>query len=519
MQTRLLALALAAGTLLAGCDRDVALVTPAAPADAQTHPALSHAEVLDRVLDGMVDGEVFDWATLTDHELYSAGVSGDSLFTYGYWFAEDKERAPELIGVVDTDTEAWRRSFDAVLAEVIALEEQSRGESLRRQDLLVLGEPAFVPQATLLLSSPASVALLREHPNTRYLEPMGFEPEAGQLGGRSSSGCSGGGPNYSIPTADYTTVSPNVKTPWNFYLHNIPQAWAYSQGDNVRVQIIDTGSSDDQDNLGSQFASGWSGGRNIARLSTHYTGSWWWRRLESPHDQCGHGTRMSGLATAPRGSDGNAVGVAYKSDLTTIRAVADVVITSSNESNGVKDALIIAGNSPSTRIVSMSIGTPFSNGTVRDGIYYAYNRGKMIFAAAGTSFSWTSWYGVIFPANMAQTVAVTGIREGSPFSTCNNCHDGSAVDFVVHMQRRSNDDRLTLALADFGNHPTYSGGSSCATATTAGIAALTWSRYPGWSRSQVLQRLAASANYYPGRSNKHGWGAIDALQAVTGSGI
>jgi len=311
-------------------------------------------------------------------------VSGDSLFTYGYWMG-DKVDAATQIGVTNTDTEQWKAHFTGILAKLIELESAALGTTLTREDLLVFGEPEFVPQATLRLRSAASIEFLRKHRDTRYIEPMGFDPEAGQLSERSNSGCSGGGPNYSIPSADYTTVSPSVKVPWNFYLHNIPQAWAHSQGDNVRVEIIDTGSSDSQDNLGSQFASGQSSGRTISRLSTHYSGSWWWRRLDSPNDQCGHGTRMSGLATAPRGSDGNAVGVAYKSDLTTIRAVADVVITSSNESRGVKNALIIAGNSASTKIVSMSIGTPFTNGTVRDGIYYAHNRGKMIFAAAGTS--------------------------------------------------------------------------------------------------------------------------------------
>jgi len=83
------------------------------------------------------------------------------------------------------------------------------------------------------------------------------------------------------------------------------------------------------------------------------------------------------------------------------------------------------------------------------------------------------------------------------------------------MQRNNNNDRLTLALANSGNQPTYSGGSSCATATTAGVAALVWSKYPTWSRTQVLNRLKQSASLYPSRSSNFGWGAIDALQAVT----
>ena len=513
MRSRVLYFAAALLTLAACQDEEARSPAPTTSGAAP----LTHDQVLDLITDRMTDGEVFSWTALDDHELYSAAVAGDSLFSYGYWLG-DVDEANAQLGLVDTDAPAWRAHFTALLNEVLAIESRALGAPVTREEVLVFGEPQYVPQATLRLRTEASVAFLRRHESTRYLEPMGFEPERGSVQQRSS-GCSGGSPNYGIPAADYTVVSPNVKAAWNYDEHNIRQAWAHSEGAGVRIEIIDTGSSDDQENLGAQFASGMSGGRSVSRLSTHYSGSWWWRRLDSPDDPCGHGTRMSGLAAAPRGGDGNAVGVAYKSDLTTVRAVADVVITSSNESRGVRDALVIAGNDPSTKVVSMSIGTPFSNGTVRDGIYYAYNRGKLIFAAAGTSFSWTSWYGVVFPASMAQTVAVTGMKQGAPLVKCSNCHDGSQVDFAIHMQRRNDDDRVTLGLPLDGDQPTYAGGSSCATATTAGIAALVWSKYPTWSRGQVVTRLTQSSSYYPNRDSDLGWGAIDALKAVTGTGI
>jgi len=345
--TRFFPLLLVLLFFVSACEQEQTLPKPS---DIDDQVVLTHDEVLDRIKANMQDGEVFNWTALSDIELFSAGVSGDSLFTFGYWMG-DKADAPSQIGLIDTDSDQWKAHFDGILQELLTLESQALGEALTREDLLVFGEPAFVPQATLRLRSLASIEFLRKHQDTRYIEPMGFDPEAAELSQRSGSGCSGGGPNYSIPSADYTTVSPSVKVPWNFYLHNIPQAWAHSQGDNVRVQIIDTGSSDDQDNLGSQFASGWSGGRSISRQSTLYSGSWWWRRLDSPNDS--------------------------------------------------------------------------------------------------------------------------------------------------------------------GNQPTYSGGSSCATATTAGVAALVWSKYPGWNRTQVLNRLKQSASIYPNRDNNFGWGAIDALQAVT----
>ena len=60
----------------------------------------------------------------------------------------------------------------------------------------------------------------------------------------------------------------------------------------------------------------------------------------------------------------------------------------------------------------------------------------------------------------------------------------------------------------------YTGGSSVATATTAGIAALVWSKYPSWTRTQVLNRLKQSSEFYPSRNSSFGYGNIDALQAV-----
>ena len=98
------------------------------------------------------------------------------------------------------------------------------------------------------------------------------------------------------------------------------------------------------------------------------------------------------------------------------------------------------------KIISMSIGTPFSSGTLKDGVTYAYNKGKLIFAAAGTSFSWTSWWGVIYPAALSQCQAVTGVKESG--STCSDCHDGSQVDFTIPMQRNASSNRTSLSLPE-----------------------------------------------------------------------
>ena len=60
----------------------------------------------------------------------------------------------------------------------------------------------------------------------------------------------------------------------------------------------------------------------------------------------------------------------------------------------------------------------------------------------------------------------------------------------------------------------YVGGSSVATATTAGIAALVWSKNPSWTRAQVLTKMKQSATYYPTKNANYGHGNVNAFLAV-----
>jgi hypothetical protein len=147
-----------------------------------------------------------------------------------------------------------------------------------------------------------------------------------------------------------------------------------------------------------------------------------------------------------------------------------------------------------------------------DGVNYAHSRGKMILAAAGTSFDWTSWWGVIYPAALSKCVAVTGVKENG--SRCSSCHDGSQVDLTIVMERNSSSDRNSLSLPASGTAPTYIGGSSSATATAAGIAAVVWSANPGKTREQVLQCLTSTAQFAASPSGSKGYGNINASAAV-----
>ena len=164
----------------------------------------------------------------------------------------------------------------------------------------------------------------------------------------------------------------------------------------------------------------------------------------------------------------------------------------------------------------MSVGYPFASNVMKDGVTYAYNKGKMIFAAAGTSFSWTSWWGVVYPAAYSQCIAITGVKENG--ATCASCHDGSQVDFTIPMERNSSSSRNSISLPLSGAAPTYIGGSSAATATAAGIAALVWSVNTSLTRTQVYNCLKNTSQFYPSLNSTKGYGNLNAAAAVAMAG-
>ncbi|MDC7995877.1 S8 family peptidase [Altibacter sp. HG106] len=443
----------------------------------------------------------FDWADVTDQVLWSATVHGNELLTIGYGEPQQSFRTSESPQLTATKT--------ALINEVIA------SEAIRAKDAVV-EDDAVLNVVDLRVTQLKTITALRERSDIRYLEPNGysyFSNAAYPQNQRSSSGCDKNG--QTLNPADYRTVAPGALVSWTYDEHQIEQAWAYSTGAGITVGLIDTGVSQSQPLLGNQFNDGYSNGRTIQKYGTFIDSVWpWSSNYDGPHDKCGHGTSMGSTIAAPRNNNNVPVGVAYNCNLVSYRATEDVVLNDYHERKGVKNALIQLGNRSDVKIISMSIGYPWSIGNVRDAVRYAHARGKLIFAAGGTSLDFTNWYPVIFPASMSETVAVTGITDDGTYQQCDTCHDGSEIDFTIVMERDNNNGRTGTVLGFYNGDTDYVGGSSVATATTAGIAALIWARHPGWSRDQVFNKLKQSAEFYPNRDSTKGYGNINALQAV-----
>ena len=468
-------------------------------------------QAIDKQIKAELDeGLVYNWKIASDHVLWSALIQSDSVLALGYQPAT-AINIEQQIHTIDIREKEWTDVQDLLIDKAVKAANEGLSDPIYTRNDILLSEPDQVPAMMIKVWNKELITELRSMEEVRYAEVATYTYGSQA---RSSAGCGGAVGSNNIPSQDITPTSPNVVIPWTFDFMNVPAAWGLSTGQGVKVALIDSGTSPNQSKLGSAFNSGQSQGRTLQRRGT-FTDSWWpWARPDGPDDDCGHGTQMAGLIAAPRGYGGAALGVAYNCDLLSVRGTDDVVINEWREKEGVRDALILAGNDGAVKVISMSLGDVFYSGWVSDGVIHAHNRGKMIFAAAGTSTWYLNWFGVVFPASMSQTVAVTGVKDVLPLAECNECHYGNAVDFVAVMQRASNGDRTSLTLAMSGNTPSYIGGSSAATAMTAGIAALVWSRYPNWSRGNVLNRLKTSSSIYPSRDSDFGWGTIDASLAV-----
>ncbi len=455
---------------------------------------LNANEIRTAIDNSFTNTGAFDWSKASNLLLWSATLDGDNILSIGYGS--------------ESFSENRNSSLNQLKDQIISI--VASNENKKVEEILIF-ENEILNYIDVQVSNYKTIVVLRQQLEIRYLEPTGHVLQ-GDSQQRSESGCSTS--SEYISSADYGTLSSGAKIPWNFYDHNIDKAWSLSTGRGIGVGVIDTGLSDYQSNMGYKFDDYYAN-RYVQKYGT-YVDSWkWWAtNTDGPHDRCGHGTSSSSAIAAPNNNNNSPVGVAYECNLVSYRGTSDVVLDGYHERKGVTKALEQLAVRSDVKIISMSIGYAWSIGNIEDAVEYAYSKNKMILAAGGTSTSWTNWYPVIFPASMNETVAVTGVEEQTTYDECDVCHTGSEIDFTFVMERGNNHHQPVTGY--YNNGAKYFGGSSVATASTAGIAALIWAKYPYWSREQVLNRMKWASHFYPNQHSDFGYGNIDALKAVRG---
>jgi subtilisin family serine protease len=191
---------------------------------------------------------------------------------------------------------------------------------------------------------------------------------------------------------------------WEIKKFDIPSEWKYSQGENVRVAVIDTGCDLYHNDLKDNILQG----KNFISPN------------KDPIDDNGHGTHVSGTIAAKNNGIG-IVGVAPMSKIIPIKALdAD-----GNGSNKDIAKAIVWAVDNSSDLITMSLGSSNDSLEIRSAINYATKKNVTIFCAAG---NFGELVDIMYPAKYVDTISIGSIDQNlkrSNFSCA-----GDTLDFL-----------------------------------------------------------------------------------------
>jgi type VII secretion-associated serine protease mycosin len=282
---------------------------------------------------------------------------------------------------------------------------------------------------------------------------------------------------------------------WFLPFLRVSEAHAISQGEGVTVALIDSGVEGGHPDLTGNVLKGFDtivGG----------DGDGW-------GDDEGHGSSMAGLIAGHGHGAGNrdgVLGLAPKAKILPIRI-------STAKGHGGGDAIAIGIDEAVKRgvkIISISESAPSADSSVLiKAVERAHAAGVLIIAAAGNQPE--NFY-VAAPGRYPGAVAVGAVDQKgavAPVST-----RGAEVQLVAPGVDITSTSRINKAT---NTQYRRSSGTSPATAITAGVAALVWSKYPQLTADDVLERMTRTAvdKGPAGRDNDYGFGLIDPVAALT----
>jgi subtilisin family serine protease len=276
--------------------------------------------------------------------------------------------------------------------------------------------------------------------------------------------------------------------PWGISRIKANQAWNYTNGNGIKIGIIDTGIQLDHPDLISNI----KGGYNAINPN------------KSPNDDNGHGTHVAGIVAALNNNIG-VVGAAYQAHLYAIK------VLNANGSGYLSDVIegIEWAINHGMQVINLSLGTSNNVQSFHDAIISAKNAGIVIVAAAGNNGG-----EVLYPAKYPEVIAVSAIDSNNIIASWSN--RGPEIDFaapgvsIYSTYRKS-------------KYKTLSGTSMAAPHVTGSVALLL-SRVEKCdtnndgkcSPDEVYSRLQNTAVDLgdSGFDNLYGWGLVDALAAV-----
>ena len=192
---------------------------------------------------------------------------------------------------------------------------------------------------------------------------------------------------------------------WEISRFDIQKQWTKSQGEDIRVAVIDTGCDLDHDDIKDNILQG----KNFVEKN------------KDPYDKNGHGTHVAGTIAASNNNRGM-VGVAPKAKIIPVKALGD---NGSGNHKNIVEAIIWSADNKAD-FITMSLGSPNSSFELLNAIQYANNKGSIIFCAAGNAGTDSE---IMYPAKYEESVSIGAIDEN--LNRTNFTCSGEELDFLA----------------------------------------------------------------------------------------
>jgi thermitase len=299
-------------------------------------------------------------------------------------------------------------------------------------------------------------------------------------------------PNYFVYALETHPDDGRYGDQWALGAIRAPAAWDITTGTNdIVMAIIDTGIDYTHPDLD---VGRYVGGRDFVNQD------------DDPMDDEGHGTHVTGIATADTNNGQGIAGLAWNSRFMAVKVLdAEGVGTDFDVADGIMYAA-----DQGAHVANLSLGSPFHSHTLENAMQYAYTDGRdgkgMVMACAvGNSYG----SGVSYPAAYDQyclgVAATDHSDERAAFSNY-----GPEVDVAA-----PGVDILSTAGGDYE----FWSGTSMATPYVTGLAGLILAQDPELSVDQVFAAIRDSADdvnaeTHPGEDVYLGTGRINARRAL-----
>jgi thermitase len=296
----------------------------------------------------------------------------------------------------------------------------------------------------------------------------------------------------SVESVDYNYVRERLATPndpyfgsqWGLRRIRVSQAWSTTRGTGAVIAIVDGGARSSHPDLNGAVI----GQRDF------------YDRDDTPNDEDGHGTHVSGIAAARTDNGSGIAGTAPGASLLNYDVCGAQYCDDASVIAAIKAATDRGAN-----VINISLGGSGGSTSVENAVNYAWNRDAVVVAAAGNQATSARRY----PAAYTNVIAVSGTayRDGnSDFSNY-----GSWVDIAAPggETTASYEQRILSSVPRYiqrSRHDAWNG-TSMAAPFVSGVAAMLSAQ--NLSAPEIRKRIQATATDLsaPGKDAffGHGW--------------